>query len=130
MLEGLSQFTDTLRGLPPALRRAAATALDAAGEHIAARAAELAPRQTGALAESIDHAAALDEPLTIDIGPAVGVSRFDQADGTLHIPADYAETVEFGDETQKPEPFLRPALDEWAAAAESGIARTVESALQ
>lgn len=130
MLEGLTQLIDTLRGLPPTLRAATEAALDDAGASIAARAAELAPRQTGALAASMDHAPAFDEPLAVDIGPAVGVSRFDRADGTLHIPDEYAETVEFGDETQKPEPFLRPALDEWAAAAEPAIARTVESALQ
>lgn len=68
------------------------------GEQIAGVAAQLAPRETGRLAESINSHPAP--------GPTGGAGVDVVAD------VEYALFVEFGTSKMAAQPFLRPALDE------------------
>ena len=73
-------------------------ALDSLGGQVAARAAQLAPRRTGALAGSIGH------EVVSDGGEVVARVSFDSA----HY---YGFYVEVGTSRMSAQPFLRPALD-------------------
>lgn len=129
-IAGLAELHANLRRLPGEIRAAAPAALEAAGGAIAADAAALAPRATGALAAAIDFE--IDEAdLAAIVGPAAAAAgRLDTAEGDWHLPAEYAERLEFGDETHDPQPYLRPGLDRFAGRAEAVIGDRIAAAIE
>jgi HK97 gp10 family phage protein len=97
----LSQFTATKR------RAIGRVALDNAGEITARRMRDLAPKDQGNLAESIDVSGVLAA------GPKAAhpkVAEQERYVGPSSNPA--AVQQEFGNENHPPQPFARPAWDE------------------
>jgi HK97 gp10 family phage protein len=93
--------------------KGALAALDIIGAAVAEAASELAPEDTGALAESITHEVGTDEH-----GP--------YADVIADEP--YAIYVEFGTLRQAPEPFMQPAAEDGARSMQGVVADEIARA--
>lgn len=104
-----------LRALNARVRRASASALDAADRRIARRIAAGAPVDTGDLARSVRP-----EPVRATRRGIVGGVVVDD-------PA--AAPVEFGTDTQSPQPFIRPGIAAEAPGVERRIRATLKNAL-
>ena len=87
--------------------------LEKAGQRVEERARTLAPRDTGQLADSLDHEVLLDDgALEARIGPAEDRNDRpgDPARSEPRVNEDVARWNELGTSRRRARPFLRPAL--------------------
>lgn len=102
----------SLTGLQRRMRRAAILAINRANPILAREIRQKAPRDTGALANSIDVV-----PATVNAYAALGY---------VVIRDEAAIPNEYGTDTQSPQPFIRPAI----AATRGPMASKIRSTLK
>jgi HK97 gp10 family phage protein len=139
-IEGMSKTALAMKRMGAETVKQVEKALDEGAEEIAAKARQIAPRDTGELASAIEVRNSLDGFTATGAvgyfgrmvsGSAAGLTRFiGVMPKDRKSPGWYAAWVEWGTTTRAPQPFVKPAFFSLQKKVQGRIGRAVNKAIR